>query len=175
MPMDAVPAMDAIDLGFGFNLAELASRAGLVRLDRLFLDRLAAADTALHAGLLAARAAPLALAVQEESALVVALAPHLDAFVAALFGIEAETLALADATHALDPIHACKRLFVQRQAVKKYPTPPASTPLPCARSWRRGSAGRSPSRPSPNMLPLGRSLARPARSTSPCATPPGRR
>ena len=123
MPMDAVPAMDAIDLGFGFNLAELASRAGLVRLDRLFLDRLAAADTALHAGLLAARAAPLALAVQEESALVVALAPHLDAFVAALFGIEAETLALADATHALDPIHACKRLFVQRQAVKKYPDP----------------------------------------------------
>ena len=26
-------------------------------------------------------------------------------------------------TLALDPIHACKRLFVQRQAVKKYPDP----------------------------------------------------
>ncbi len=26
-------------------------------------------------------------------------------------------------THALDPVHACKRLFVQRQAVKKYPDP----------------------------------------------------
>ena len=64
-----------------------------------------------------------ALAVPDESELVVALAPHLDAFVAALFGIEAETLALARETHALDPIHACKRLFVQRQAVKKYPDP----------------------------------------------------
>ena len=53
----------------------------------------------------------------------VALGPHLDGFVAALFGIEAETLALARETHALDPIHACKRLFVQRQAVKKYPDP----------------------------------------------------
>ena len=51
------------------------------------------------------------------------LAPHLDAFVAMLFGIEAETLALARETSALDPIHACKRLFVQRQAVKKYPDP----------------------------------------------------
>src|SRR6185312_16418855 len=58
-----------------------------------------------------------------ESDLVVALGPHLDGFVAALFGIEAETLALARETHALDPIHACKRLFVQRQAVKKYPDP----------------------------------------------------
>ena len=96
---------------------------GLVRLDRLFLDRLAAEDAALHARLLAARAAPDAVAGPDESELVVALAPHLDAFVAALFGIEAETLALAHATHALDPIHACKRLFVQRQAVKKYPDP----------------------------------------------------
>ena len=38
------------------------------------------------------------VAVPDESELVVALAPHLDAFVAALFGIEAETLALARAT-----------------------------------------------------------------------------
>ena len=94
-----------------------------MRLDRIFLDRLAGDDAALHARLLAARAAPDALATPEESELVVALAPHLDGFVAALFGIEAETLALAHATHALDPIHACKRLFVQRQAVKKYADP----------------------------------------------------
>ena len=68
-----------------------------------------------------ARAAPDALAKKAESELVVALGPHLDGFLAALFGIEAETLALARETAALDPIHACKRLFVQRQAVKKYP------------------------------------------------------
>src|SRR6185369_15657890 len=99
------------------------TRDGLVRLDRTFLARLADEDAALHARLLAARAAPDDVPGPDESDLVVALAPHLDAFVAALFGIEAETLALADATHALDPIHACKRLFVQRQAVKRYPDP----------------------------------------------------
>src|SRR5277367_6379004 len=110
--MDAVPG----GLGFGFSFAELAEREGLVRLDRLFLEGLGAEDAALHARLMAARAAPDALAVKDESELVVALGPHLDGFVAALFGIEAETL-------ALDPIHACKRLFVQRQAVKKYPDP----------------------------------------------------
>ena len=72
-----------------------------------------------------ARAAPDAVAKKDESELVVALGPHLDGFLAALFGIEAETLALARETAALDPIHACKRLFVQRQAVKKYPHPAA--------------------------------------------------
>ena len=51
------------------------------------------------------------------------LGPHLDGFVASLFGIEEHTGALARATHALDPVHACKRLFVQRQAVKKFPDP----------------------------------------------------
>src|SRR5690349_14718470 len=112
-------------LGFDFGFSELATREGLVRLDRLFLERLAGEDAALHARLMAARAAPDAVAVKDESELVVALGPHLDGFVAALFGIEAETLALARETHALDPIHACKRLFVQRQAVKKYPDPAA--------------------------------------------------
>jgi NADPH-dependent glutamate synthase beta subunit-like oxidoreductase/NAD(P)H-flavin reductase len=121
--MDAAPAMDAPMLGFGFSFAALAARDGLVRLDRVFLGQLASEDAALHARLLAARAAPDALAAKDESELVVALGPHLDGFVAALFGIEAETLALARETHALDPIHACKRLFVQRQAVKKYPDP----------------------------------------------------
>jgi NADPH-dependent glutamate synthase beta subunit-like oxidoreductase/NAD(P)H-flavin reductase len=121
--MDAALPTEAAPLGLGFSFAELATREGLVRLDRTFLDRLAAADAALHARLLAARAAPDAVAGPAESELLVALAPFLDAFVAALFDIEAETLTLARETHALDPIHACKRLFVQRQAVKKYPDP----------------------------------------------------
>src|SRR3984957_664525 len=121
--MDAVSADQPHTLGFGFGFADLASRDGLVLLDRAFLRQLAAEDATLHARLLAARAAPDTLAAKDESDLVVALGPHLDGFVAALFGIEAETLALARETHTLDPIHACKRLFVQRQAVKKYPDP----------------------------------------------------
>ncbi len=125
--MDA-PHLDAVTdpvppLGFGFGFTDLAERDGLIRLDRAFLDRLAAEDAGLHVRLLAARATPDALAAKDESQLVVELGPHLDGFVATLFGIEAETLALARETVALDPIHACKRLFVQRQAVKKYPDP----------------------------------------------------
>jgi NADPH-dependent glutamate synthase beta subunit-like oxidoreductase/NAD(P)H-flavin reductase len=116
--MDAVPTTDANPLAFGLGFADLADRAGLKRLDALFLDQLLEQDQGLHARLMAARAAPLAMA--EESALITALGPHLDAFVATLFGIEAEVSALAARTHALDPVHACKRLFVQRQAVKTY-------------------------------------------------------
>ncbi len=112
-------------LDFGFSFATLADREGLIRLDHRFLRALEEQAPDLHQRLLAARAAPEALAPREESDLVVALGPHLDGFVATLFGIEAETAALMDATLALDPIHACKRLFVQRQAVKKYPDPTA--------------------------------------------------
>ena len=114
---------DVPRLGFGFSFPDLAARDGLIRLDRRFLDSLAAQDGALHQRLLAARATPQAVGNRDESDLVVALGPHLDGFVAALFGIEAQTGALARETLALDPIHACKRLFVQRQAVKKYPDP----------------------------------------------------
>jgi NADPH-dependent glutamate synthase beta subunit-like oxidoreductase/NAD(P)H-flavin reductase len=110
-------------LGFGFGFADLAARDGLIRLDRRFLEALSGADAALHQRLLAARAAPDNLTGRDESDLVVALGPHLDGFVAELFSIEAETGALMRQTLALDPIHACKRLFVQRQAVKKYPDP----------------------------------------------------
>ncbi|MGC8475775.1 MAG: FAD-dependent oxidoreductase, partial [Acetobacteraceae bacterium] len=115
--------MTADALGFGFSFAALASREGLVRLDRTFLDYLAGEDPALHARLLAARAAPDALAAKDEAALIVSLGPVLDGFLGALFGIAAELAAIRAATAALDPVHACKRLFVQRQAAKKYPDP----------------------------------------------------
>ena len=107
-------------LGFGLSFAALAERDGLIRLDKIFLNRLADNDADLHTRLLTARAAPHTLPGKDESDLFVALGPHLDGFVATLFGIEAETLALSAETARLDPIHACKRLFVQRQATKKY-------------------------------------------------------
>jgi NADPH-dependent glutamate synthase beta subunit-like oxidoreductase/NAD(P)H-flavin reductase len=110
-------------LGFGFTFADLSGRDGLIRLDKSFLETLAAADAELHQRLLAARAMPDQMSPRDESDLIVALGPHLDGFVAALFQIGKETDALTRETLALDPIHACKRLFVQRQAVKKYPDP----------------------------------------------------
>jgi len=110
-------------LGFGLDFSQLATRDGMVALDRLFVERLAASDGDLHLRLLAARAAPDGLDAKAESELVIALGGALEPFLAELFGIGAELDAIAAETAALDPIHACKRLFVQRQAVKKYPDP----------------------------------------------------
>ena len=110
-------------LGFGFTFQDLAERDGLVRLDQTFLERLQAVDPAQYVRLLAARAGPDALSSKDESTLIIDLGRHLDAFVGELFGIGLETSALVAETLDLDPVHACKRLFVQRQAVKKYPDP----------------------------------------------------
>jgi NADPH-dependent glutamate synthase beta subunit-like oxidoreductase len=109
-----------LKLGLGFTYADVATRDGLVRLDRLFMDRLQAADAALSARLLAARAAPGEIAVKDEGNLLVDLGPHFENFLGELFGIAAELRELAAKTNALDPLWACKRLFVQRRAVKAH-------------------------------------------------------
>ncbi len=109
-------------LGFGLDFARLATRDGLVALDKLFLKRLAD-EPELHRRLLAARAAPDSLDAKMEGDLVIALGEALEPFLAELFGIGAELDAIAAETAALDPIHTCKRLFVQRRAVKTYPDP----------------------------------------------------
>src|ERR1700678_3826665 len=121
--MDADPAPEAPRLGYGLSFDDRADRPGRWRLDRAFLERLAVEDAGLHASLLAARAAPAAMEEKAARELIVGLCPFVDGCVAALFGIEDEVLPLARRTHELDPVHACKRLFVQRQAVKKYADP----------------------------------------------------
>ena len=115
--------MDAATLGFGATFSSLATREGLIALDKRFLAQVAAQDPALHESLLAARAAPDALDAKAESHLFTSLGPILDAFVAELFGIQDALDEVVAQTKHLDPIHACKRLFVQRQAVKKYADP----------------------------------------------------
>jgi NADPH-dependent glutamate synthase beta subunit-like oxidoreductase/NAD(P)H-flavin reductase len=115
--------MDAFAPGSESLFATLATREGLVQLDKRFLGALQDEDAGLAARLLAARAAPATLDAKAEGELLVALGPYLENFVAELFGIADEVTAIAAATARLDPIHSCKRLFVQRQAVKKYPDP----------------------------------------------------
>ena len=115
--------MDVATLGFGATFASLATREGLIALDKRFLAQVAAQDPALHESLLAARAAPDSLEAKAESHLLTSLGPILDAFVAELFGIQDALDEVVAGTKHLDPVHACKRLFVQRQAVKKYADP----------------------------------------------------
>jgi NADPH-dependent glutamate synthase beta subunit-like oxidoreductase/NAD(P)H-flavin reductase len=105
------------DLRLAHDLAfeDLYRPEGLARIDRLFLESL---DGELRGKLEAARLAPASLAAKPESELLLAVAPHLDDFLAKLFGIEAEARALAQRHNKLAPLFACKRLFVQRRALK---------------------------------------------------------
>jgi len=106
-----------MQLGFGISFPELYEREGLIRLDRAFVAFLAESDRALADRLAGARAnPPTALA---ESQLLIALAPHVEDFIAKLFGIEKEARALAERHNELAPMYAVKRQFVQRRALHK--------------------------------------------------------
>jgi NADPH-dependent glutamate synthase beta subunit-like oxidoreductase/NAD(P)H-flavin reductase len=104
-------------LAFGLDFNDLYAREGLLRVDQAFLAFLGDADQALKDKLLAGRANPLA--GKAESDLLVALAPHVEDFIAKLFGIEAEARALAGKHNELAPLYSVKRLFVQRRALHK--------------------------------------------------------
>src|SRR5687767_9428008 len=93
-----------LTLSHGLTFSDLYRRAGLIRLDAAFLDALAHADPALAASLSAARADPEALAAKHESELLIALAPHVEDFIAGLFGIGAEVQELAARHHELAPL-----------------------------------------------------------------------
>ena len=108
-----------LKLAFGLSFAELYRRDGCARLDAAFLDSLGASDAGLKLRLLAARADPASFDAKAESALILEIAPHLDDFLAELFGIEAEFRTLAARHHELAPLYAIKRQFVQRRASNK--------------------------------------------------------
>ena len=91
----ATPPPDMLRLAFGLAFADLYTREGALALDARFVDALRAADAPLAERLLAARRGDAALDLKAESDLQIAVAPHLEDFLATLFGIEAEVRALA--------------------------------------------------------------------------------
>ena len=113
-------ASRALSPAFGFSFEDLYDPAALARLDGEFARWLAAADAPLHERFAAARAAPASLAYKEEAELLIAVAPHLDRFVAKLFDIEEEWLDLVEGHHRLAPLFRAKRKFVQRKAMLKH-------------------------------------------------------
>ncbi|HSA70858.1 MAG TPA: FAD-dependent oxidoreductase [Burkholderiales bacterium] len=106
-----------MQLGFGVRFNDLYEREGLLRVDAAFLRFLGEADTALRDRLTAGRSN--SQKGRDESDLLVALAPHVEDFLAKLFGIEAEGRALAERHNELAPLYSVKRLFVQRRALHK--------------------------------------------------------
>ena len=117
----------SLSLAFDLRFEDLYGRDGLARLDGCFVDFLKRRNVELHNRLMAARAAPDRLAGKEESDLIVELAPELEDFIAALFGIAREVDALRSRHDALAPLYTVKRLFVQRRAAKKYGPDQAAT------------------------------------------------
>ncbi|MCC6210221.1 MAG: FAD-dependent oxidoreductase, partial [Burkholderiales bacterium] len=104
-------------LAFGLQFADLYEREGLLRVDSAFLSFLREFNGELEKRLTAARQNPPS--GKAESDFLIALAPHLEDFIARLFGIETEAQALAARHHNFAPLYAVKRLFVQRRALHK--------------------------------------------------------
>ena len=103
-----------MNLRFGLAFRDLYERDGLLRLDHAFVSFL---DPVLQKRMLEARRRPPS--GKAESELLIALAPHLEDFIARLFGIESEAQALGARHHELAPLYSVKRLFVQRRALHK--------------------------------------------------------
>lgn len=108
-----------MNLHFDMTLDQLYARAGLLALDRQFLQELEASAPMLRGQLEQARLQPEALTPLQESQLLLALGPHVEDFIARLFRIEAQVNSLSQRHHALAPLYAIKRKFVQRTAAKK--------------------------------------------------------
>jgi len=113
--------MGTLRLGFGLRFEELYQHKGLERVDRLFQSYLEQSDAGLAERLRQARQQPQALPQREESALLIALGPVLEDFLAELFGLRREVAALAEQHHRLAPLYSAKRLFIQRRAARAYP------------------------------------------------------
>ncbi len=121
--MSAAPNIPFDGLGF----ADLFQIHGLRRLDELFLSRVAADDTALHAGLLSYRAPSTSLTPLEQSELLLACAPYLEDFIAELFDIEQELETSQARTLSHNVVSAFKKLFVQRRARRRLKEDPPET------------------------------------------------
>ncbi|MCC8462614.1 MAG: FAD-dependent oxidoreductase [Rickettsia endosymbiont of Ecitomorpha arachnoides] len=108
-------------LGFNLDFNEL-DLTGLKKLDQIFLDYLFKADKSLHKDLMLFRSTPLSIIPQDYSEFLLKISPHLDDFLAELFCISKEVTISRLKHKDFDIIYECKRKFVQRVAVKKYPS-----------------------------------------------------
>ncbi len=120
-----------LKLAFDLVFEDLYDDQALNRVDAAFLRVLDGLDADLTGRLKGARENPDALDDKAESALLLELSPHVDAFIATLFGIEAELSDLAGRHTSLETLYTCKRLMVQRRAIKgKTPEEAAEIPGP---------------------------------------------
>lgn len=132
-----------LTLGFGIGFDDLYQRDGLLRLDAAFQDYVAGRDAGVLDRLLAQRRDPAGGTAKERGDLIMALAPPLEDFLTDLFGIH-EAVAESETAHRdLEPLFTCRKLFVQKVAVKRYPPEVAATfDGPALRRALEGHLGR---------------------------------
>ena len=109
-------------LNFGFNFENLNSLSGLARLDESFLRYVSDYDPTLCTKLQSYRETNLAgIEKQEYSKFLMQLAPILDDFISELFNITEENLAAKKEHEKFNVVYECRRKFIQRYVLKKYP------------------------------------------------------
>jgi len=114
----------------GFSYADLHRPAGLARLHGAFLEALQAADPELASRFEAHRLQPLE-AGPAASEIEMAVAEHLSAFVATLFGVEGERLAAREAAGFEGPVFRFKGEFMTRRVFRRgAPDRPAADEYP---------------------------------------------
>ncbi|HZQ54576.1 MAG TPA: FAD-dependent oxidoreductase [Bryobacteraceae bacterium] len=111
---------------FGLSFTDLYDRDGIVKLDSVFLNYLREGAPELCTRLEEARSNPPAPHTRQGSELILELAPYVEDFIAKLFGIESELLALQSRHSELAPLFSVKRRFVQRKALTGYTAERAS-------------------------------------------------
>lgn len=136
----------AMQLNFNISFSNLYTRNGLIKLDETFLNYIKSCDESLFCSLIEARekAASSSMSSQchppssqcstlgsrkqegrsatwmADSQLIIDLSYLLDEFIAKLFNVEKEIEELKKKHNNFAVIYKCKRLFVQRYALKKY-------------------------------------------------------
>ncbi len=120
----------------GFSFPDLFSAEGLERLDGVFLERLQGADPSLGARLTGFRRAQAEPPALEHSDFLLALAPRVETFVAALFGVEAEVAARRSDTLSHDPVMGFREQLVQRRG-RRY-RGPQPEPFAALDAWLDG-------------------------------------
>ncbi|MCT4635059.1 MAG: FAD-dependent oxidoreductase [Rickettsiales bacterium] len=108
-----------INLKFHFQFSDLYNTSKLKELDSYFLDSL---DLSLKEEVIQARLNFKEWKI-EHSNLAISLAPHLEKFVSSFFNIENELIIDKQQYTSLAKIYECKRLFVQRYALKSSQSP----------------------------------------------------
>lgn len=109
-----------LTLPFGLTFEDLYSHEGLSKVDQSFVQELKEANPPLFNRFIEARDAYKRMEEKEISDLLIEVAPYVEDFLVKLFNVEVEAKKLANAHHELANVYSCKRLFVQRQAIKKY-------------------------------------------------------